>query len=472
MNSRKGLSVLTLLVLIGVGMVSCVGVSSNDPARSPEGTPERTAQPSTTPPIERAAVSPTSSASTTTAITRETPTLTRETPTLTTPTGTATSTIPPEAGLTINCLDVAPGLTSEQKYSGVIVLRDLSTKQLLALKAAQPPATIGTQGSDRIFDPTVSPRGRFLAYRRVSYDSQGDIIAKALEIVDANGAVRASLAWQKDWTGFHWLDEERLVMLVEIVNLLERESSLSYLVIFPFTGQQEPITVTPPDVYDIDPVPYWNGWGPQVYEPTLTQVAYLRLVEGIEWAYALWDNQSAQTLVSLQTFNNEQRPVWSPMGQRFIVAGSPIENRAWLKFELYAFDRAGAISKLTNLTAYYPTTYIQSYSWSPDERYIAFWLNTEILPEQDQRFGQQNLAVLDTQTLQVTNYCLPGDFSTSRAILVSAPIWSPDGQQLILENRYAEQEQASRVILVDIARNFAAQIADQAEPVGWMIAAP
>jgi len=127
-------------------------------------------------------------------------------------------------------------------------------------------------------------------------------------------------------------------------------------------------------------------------------------------------------------------------------------------------------NKLTNLTAYSPRTYIQSYSWSPDERYVAFWLNIDVPPDHRQKFGQQNLAVLDTHTLQVTNYCLPGDFSTSRARLVSAPIWSPDGRQLLVENRYAEK--VSRVIWVDVTENVAAQIADNMEPIGWMMSNP
>lgn len=460
MNSRKGLYGLTLLVLTGVGIVGCVGVSGDDLAHNSGVSPERTAQPSVTAPTEGTAVPPTSSARTTTAASTGTPT----------PTSTATPTALPEAELTIRCLGVADGLTSDQSYTGVIVLRDLSTEHLLALEAARPPSTIGVHGSDRLFDPTVSPGGRLLAYNRVSYDSQGEITADKLEIVDADGTVRAGMLWQKGWAGFHWLDEERLVILVASTNLLERESSLSYLVVYPFTGQQEPITATPPDVYDIDPVPYWNGWGPQVYEPTLTRVAYLQLVDGVEWAHALWDRQSAQTLVSFRTFDPERQPVWSPSAAQFVLAGNPIENRAWPKFELYAFDRAGGMRKLTNLTARYPTTYIQSYSWSPDERYIAFWLNTDIQLDQDQHFGQQTLAVLDTQTLHVTNYCLPGDFSTSRAVLVSAPIWSPDSQQLLVEHRYSEQ--ASRVILVDLVREFAAQIADNAEPVGWMVSSP
>lgn len=462
MNSRRCLR-KCVTVMMSAWLSGCVGLSTDQLTNSPTGSPEPTARPSVVAPTEAVSVSPTSSASTVEVASTET--LAPATPSLA-----ATPTIPLEAKLTVKCLDVAPDLSGGQSYSNVIVLRDLATEHLLALKAARPPSTIGAQSSDRLFDPTVSPGGRFLAYRRVRYDEQGNILAKEVEVADATGLARASLPWQRGWSGFHWLDEERLVILVSNSDLLNRDSSLSYLMVFPFTGQQEPITVTPPDVYDIDPLPYWSGRGLQVYNPTLTQVAYLQLVDGIYWAYALWDIREAKTLASLVAFDNERTPVWSPTGERFVIAANPLETRAYTKFELYLFDQTGAISKLTNLTAYYPATYIQSYSWSPDERYIAFWLNTDIPRDQDYHFGQQNLAVLDTDTLQVTNYCLPGDFSTSWATLVSAPIWSPDSQQLLIENRYAEQ--ASRVILVDLIQAFATQLADNAEPVGWMVASP
>ncbi len=445
-------------------LTSCVSLSGDQLTRSPAGSPEPTAWLPAAAPSETGLVSPTLSAGTAAATTTETPATA-------TSSITATPTPPPEARVTIHCLDVAPSLTGSQSYSGVIVLRDLTNEHLLAVETTKPPSPIGVKGSDRFFDPAVSPKGKFLAYNRVTYNDQGDISADKLEIIDVNGIVQASLPWQAGWVDIPgWLDEGRLVIKVAKWDAQNETEVISYLMIYPFIGRQEPVGVTPPDVYDINPIPHWRGWGPQVFDPTLTQVAYLQLVDGIDWAYALWDSQTLQTLASLKTFNNEQRPVWSPTGERFIVAANPIETRADSEFELYAFDRTGAISKVTNLTAYSLRTYIQSYSWSPDERYIAFWLNTDIPPDHNQQFGQQNLAVLDTQTLQVTNYCILGDYNTSLVALVPAPIWSPNGQQLVVENRYAEQ--ASRVILVDITEKFAAQIADNMEPIGWMTSNP
>ena len=51
--------------------------------------------------------------------------------------------------------------------------------------------------------------------------------------------------------------------------------------------------------------------------------------------------------------------------------------------------------------------------------------------------------------------------------LPPAPIWSPDSQQFLVVDWYEKEH--SRVVLVDIAQGFAAQIAEDMEPLGWMV---
>ena len=48
------------------------------------------------------------------------------------------------------------------------------------------------------------------------------------------------------------------------------------------------------------------------------------------------------------------------------------------------------------------------------------------------------------------------------------PIWSPDGKQLIVVDWYEKDHR--KVILVDPDQGFAAQIAADMEPAGWMLA--
>jgi Tol biopolymer transport system component len=46
------------------------------------------------------------------------------------------------------------------------------------------------------------------------------------------------------------------------------------------------------------------------------------------------------------------------------------------------------------------------------------------------------------------------------------PVWSPDSQHILLENRTAED--ASRLLYVDLANQFAVHIASNTQPLGWM----
>jgi hypothetical protein len=72
----------------------------------------------------------------------------------------------------------------------------------------------------------------------------------------------------------------------------------------------------------------------------------------------------------------------------------------------------------------------------------------------------KRVALLDTETLQVTDYCIP----VGKQQLYQPPIWSPDSTQFLVVDRHEENHR--RVILVDIVQGFAAVIAEDMEPVG------
>jgi Tol biopolymer transport system component len=46
------------------------------------------------------------------------------------------------------------------------------------------------------------------------------------------------------------------------------------------------------------------------------------------------------------------------------------------------------------------------------------------------------------------------------------PAWSPDGKQLLVENRY--DETSSRALILDLATKNAYQIAENMHPAGWL----
>ena len=130
-----------------------------------------------------------------------------------------------------------------------------------------------------------------------------------------------------------------------------------------------------------------------------------------------------------------------------------------MNLELYEVSRDGQTKQLTQLA---PTAYVweSSFSWSPDSRYLAMFL----APHLGAANEPARVAVLDTTTLNVIDYCLP--ITSSGKGPIWSPIWSPDSRQFVITDWYEQDHR--HMILVDIENNIAAQIADDVEPVGWI----
>ncbi len=67
---------------------------------------------------------------------------------------------------------------------------------------------------------------------------------------------------------------------------------------------------------------------------------------------------------------------------------------------------------------------------------LAFWVDAE---PNDSIFGE-SLAVWDSQTNLVTNYCVPGIGSG----LTPSPVWSPDSRQILVEG-YNDKKNTAQV---------------------------
>jgi len=126
---------------------------------------------------------------------------------------------------------------------------------------------------------------------------------------------------------------------------------------------------------------------------------------------------------------------------------------------------------LTNLSNYYSIVSIDQYSWLPNERYVA--MVVYLLPSESER---EQLVVLDTQTKNMDVYCIQGDLTGYfrrnplgyyNEIVYKGVVWSPDSNQLVVENRISEN--SSRIILVDILTKSAYEVLNGAnyQPIGW-----
>jgi dipeptidyl aminopeptidase/acylaminoacyl peptidase len=318
----------------------------------------------------------------------------------------------------------------------------------------------------------VSPDRTLRAYESAILDAQDNIKARNLIIANATGQPMKVVPWEADWlTILGWTDDRRLVLYrAEPGSRLKYDT---YLVLDPFSGRRQilgrsfPKFPESPDTK----LPYWEGWYGVLYDPTLTRAISPRLsgANNDELTFGLWDVPKHQLVASLESifvvpepYNDiYPMPTWSPDGSQFAFEGAALVSPDFTPYELYSVSRAGKVQQLTHLGA--SENVQDKVSWSPDGRYIAMFLENIGAP-----VPQSRVAMLDTTTLKITDYCFPITYGGQGYGMEQPPraIWSTDSTQFLVYDWYSVDQE--RVILVDIAKGFAAQIAQDAEPVGWM----
>jgi WD40 repeat protein len=282
---------------------------------------------------------------------------------------------------------------------------------------------------------------------------------------------------EEGWTGLvGWLDNQRVVINLAAMdpqeNTMKKPSTL--LLLNPFSGERQILRPDYPKYYDksFTTVPDWEGWGGVVYDPTFTRAIYPRLMGDTDenYTYALWDLSKKQLVTTLEEIfsdyagdNIYPMPRWSPDGSQFVVDGL-VAFPDHVESETYLVSKDGLVKQLNHLYPY-GGVFTSISSWSPDGRYLATYLATD-----EVGYEQTKVVVVDIETLDITDFCLPityGGEGYGIGTPTSMPVWSPDGTQFLVVDWYSSDHQS--VILVDIAQGFAAKIAEDMQPVGWML---
>jgi hypothetical protein len=384
------------------------------------------------------------------------------TPTVPSPTGAALPTATSaaslaEAHLTIKCLDISPALPENADLSGKLILfrefingkgftadgdaiMDLQTRTLTPIE-------------EGVVSISVSPDRERLAYFYAHHGADGKRDAVTLIIKNMDGKVLAKVPGDVDnWDGFYWLDNKRVV-----ITLYNQP-----LVLNPFTREHYDLSkwyAQSPGGLKTTPVWGVNG----VFDSQLSRLFYIQEDDTM----LLWDLKSKKILAKLTptiTYGPKHPTIYAPYDQpkwlwddsQIILAYSP-SDALNPSDEFYGVNRNGQITQLTYLSKYYPEVAIKNFSLSPDGRLVAFFFidisNKEKL---------EQLAILDLATLKVTNYCTPNG-STPWA---GRPVWSPDGQKLLIERM--EADQSVKTILIDLVTEYAVPLVDNLMPADWM----
>ncbi len=364
-----------------------------------------------------------------------------------------------------------------------------STKGILAIQ--------GRSGRDRLLNletgkkdllggggPVVSPSRSQVAY----WGADQNTGRPFLVVSTSDNAQLKQLPLQKGWVTMpRWQDDQHL-----LIRLDSASPPYSITLLNPFTGETQELAPDFPNISSsyVD----WDYAGPAAYDLTMDYVVYAA-GDGNTDEYILWNISTKTKIASLPGSSyigyylsaspNLQKkdgvsnnpPRWSPDDSRVALI-SPVSAEQVSVDEIFAITKDGQIQRLTYFANHFKEVQIGDMGWSPDGKKIAFWVTLEPAPYESPQGAYQDprLAILNTETLEITYTCISGDSigllngissAKFRSMNIPAPIWSPDGKQIVVENRYTID--ASRLILLDIASGTAVELGKDMEPTGWML---
>jgi hypothetical protein len=296
-----------------------------------------------------------------------------------------------------------------------------------------------------------------------------DNIDRKLKVYSADGAPLETLTPRYPYISVdRWLDNDHIILALQSKYPFDEE----YYDIH--TGEQMLLRSDYPDIdTSIDQTlnnTRWEGYSTTKYDASLTRVVYPGLIESEESVrgsgYILWDRVNKVKLAQIISGDFSRTPIWSPDGSKFVIFNQ-------IDGEFNVITRDGAVSRNSQLNSSLNNKskvsffFTDTYSWSPDGRYLAFWLESESTGVLEAAF-----AILDTSTGETTDYCISAGSSVienyPRSTLPTylKPIWSPDGKLVATTANLGEN--GFDTILIDLAGGFSAKIAQNLIPVGWL----
>ncbi len=328
---------------------------------------------------------------------------------------------------------------------------------------------------DNPYDRAVSPGGsKFLTldiddigrFEMIIYDNQ----VNQISVIDHDA----------DYGFISWFDDETLMLYRRPYPNEEASDDILFLYDIN-SGNRREFT---PDLPEISTEVRSLGatWYHRiVLSPTLKYLVYpTSNYDNIDLGdYVLWNiEQNREIARFYKNLIFAYTPVWSPKGDYFIAEVRPYELEWVIPNEiaiplniddgldyvygkdLFSMDLNGNVKRLTYITTSAEGKF-SFYTFSPDGKKIAMWMYSNILSFYGGE-GQQ-LAVLDLNTGILTNYCVLGN----------GPIyWSPDGDYLAIGTLHPDPRFRGlwirNISIVSINEGWVVEIAETAEPTGWL----
>lgn len=329
------------------------------------------------------------------------------------------------------------------KYLSGVILLNLATLE----------KNVIDNSSEHFLDIRESPDKTQIAYRLV----KDGVFRDKLIIADSDFQPVKIIDWKNEWNVIiGWSDENRIVITKNEPEIPYKEPS-KLVVLDINTLIEKEIIPELPNLYDFQPLPAWNGYAPIIYNSSFTKAIYMKWTDETKstYGYALWDVISNNEL-AFQEIVYTPKPQWSPDESYFVTTGLiDISPR-----DLFAVYQNGQTKRLTNFDNYFQDAEVYNFSWSPDGDYLAI-----LLIEKSEN-GKAKLVLLNISTGVITDYCISvkiyGDTFTNTFV----PLWSPDGNQLIVQDWYEVDRR--QIVMINILDNYAVILAEDVEPRAWL----
>ena len=218
----------------------------------------------------------------------------------------------------------------------------------------------------------------------------------------------------------------------------------SIVIYDPFTGEQKNMQLDLPNPYIEEDIGGRLSWLKADIDPTLKRVLYNDKDERL----ILWNMDTQKEIASLPFPTDLLAGTWSPDGKVFAIPTRSSRSSRSASTELLTINMDGIV-KTTNFNQEYPFVNVDTQpNWSPDGRYIAYWLKISNTTNASPRALREWLAVTNSATFTTQIYCLSSDSLDKRGTNI---VWSPDSTQLLVTTSSSNiTDEGREAVLVDL----------------------
>jgi WD40 repeat protein len=234
----------------------------------------------------------------------------------------------------------------------------------------------------------------------------------------------------------------------------------STIFINPFTGERREFLPDFPDLY-FDPWSYRMWPSLAFFSPTFEHLVYIGDDAPLAKLVLLENGTQRKIQEIPQIEYTMEHPLWLSTGDQVIFIKANPRHEAW-QDDLYRMYIDGRVQKITSLSDQYERVRIGFYSLSPDEKQLAFWLDTN--DNQEYPTNGAEIAILDLETHQITRTCVYRYDPVYRP-----PVWSPDGRYLAVGGKESDADDAPlRTHIIDLVEQKVYDFGENLQPVGWL----